>query len=89
MSGYEVTVWTAPPAMPGVAPDVEAENQFLRDHPNLVLDPQGDGSVKARVQIEAESSDEAEKMARQLVADAMTTAGRTFAPEEITSEISP
>jgi hypothetical protein len=73
--------------MPGVDPDVEAEKQFLRDRPNLSIDPQGDGSVKATVHVRADSQAEAEDEARRFVDEAMKAAGRTVLPEETSSEI--
>lgn len=72
--------------MPGVDPDVEAEQRFLRDHPNLSIDPQGDGSVEATVRVAANSQGEAYDEARRLVEEAMKAAGRTVLPEEISSD---
>ena len=81
-----VTVWTGVPSMPGVDPDVEAEQRFLKDHPNVFIDPQGDGSVTAKVHVDANSQAEAEDEARHLVEEAMKAAGRTVLPEEISSD---
>ena len=86
MDDYVVTVWTGVPSMPGVDPDVEAEQRFLRDHPNLSIDPQGDGSVEATVRVAANSQGEAYDEARRLVEEAMKAAGRTVLPEEISSD---
>jgi hypothetical protein len=72
--------------MPGVDPDIEAEQRFLKDHPNVFIDPQGDGSVTAEVHVDANSQGEAEDEARRLVEEAMKAAGRTVLPEEISSD---
>jgi hypothetical protein len=89
MDEYVVTVRTGPPSMAGVGPDIEAEERFLREHPNLFLDVAGDGSVTAEVRVSDDTQEAAEEHARRLVAEAMTAAVRMVAPEDISSEVAP
>jgi hypothetical protein len=87
MNEFVVTVDTGAPAMPGLGPDPDEEDRFLRNHPNISLDGRDDGSVVATVRLQAEDASQAEDEGRQLVEDVMQATGRAVLPENFSSTV--
>ncbi len=87
MSEIVVTVWTATPPPSVVDADTASEKAFLRGHPNVFLEPLGDGTVRGKVHVETDDPEEAVEQARRLVAEAMAAAGRPVAPDDVSWEV--